>query len=76
MDGVADAGIQVSAGAVIRNNLIYNNGYGGINIQNNANNLMSGKTPRNIRIEHNTIVNNNGGTREMLYLHYSLKKVL
>lgn len=59
---VNDAGIQVSAGAIIRNNVIYGN-KGGIVVTTNSVNLQAGKSNRNIVITGNTIVNNQGGLR-------------
>lgn len=56
---VTDAGIQVAAGAIIRNNVIYGNSKG-INVQRNTVNLQAGKLNRNIVIVGNTIVNNKG----------------
>lgn len=56
---VNDAGIQVSAGAIIRNNVITGN-KGGIIVTVNPTNLQAGKLNRNIVITGNTIVNNQG----------------
>ena len=56
-----DAGIQVSAGAVISNNIIYNNAGPGIAVTTNTFNLRPDFQNRKIVIEGNTIVNNNVG---------------
>jgi len=56
---VIDAGIQVAAGAIIRNNVIYGN-VGGIVVTSNTADLMLGKQNRNIQIVGNTFVNNQG----------------
>jgi hypothetical protein len=51
MWGCDDAGIQVAADAVIRNNIIFATTGGGLTSQDHA-----GVTPRNLQIIHNTIV--------------------
>ncbi len=48
-----DNGIQVTAGAIIRNNIVINSA--GSGIAGATNQLMSGKLPRNITIIHNTV---------------------
>ncbi len=83
----SDNGIQVTAGAIIRNNIIvgWNSGKkqksilvrdpqlptyvlfvgsGGISVISNQ--PMSGKSPRNVVIEHNTIYDNRAG-RQAIY---------
>lgn len=52
-----DSGIQVSAGAVIRNNIIFGSGNDGITITSNSNNIQQGKQARNVHLHHNTILN-------------------
>lgn len=54
-----DAGIQVSAGAIIRNNVIVGNKQG-IVVTANSVNLQAGKSNRNIVVVGNTLVNNQG----------------
>eukprot|EP01113_Clastostelium_recurvatum_P038647 TRINITY_DN5803_c0_g1_i2.p1 TRINITY_DN5803_c0_g1~~TRINITY_DN5803_c0_g1_i2.p1 ORF type:complete len:533 (+),score=88.18 TRINITY_DN5803_c0_g1_i2:26-1600(+) len=50
-----DQGIQVTAGAVLANNIIVDSFSNGIGIINNQ--VMAGSTPRNLRIVQNTVVN-------------------
>ena len=54
-----DSGIQISAGAIIRNNIVVNSNLSGINIPSNSVNLYNGLPNRNLVIEHNTLVSNN-----------------
>jgi hypothetical protein len=55
-----DHGIQVTAGAVIRNNIVINAAGDGINLSNNANNVYNNLGTRRVTMEHNTVVNNAG----------------
>ena len=51
---IGDHGIQFTAGAVVRNNIVFNSvlaGIGGI-----VNQPMSGASPRNIIVTQNTVV--------------------
>jgi hypothetical protein len=51
---LADNGIQVTAGAVIQNNIVINSGASGI--AGATNQLKSGLHPRNIKILGNTVI--------------------
>jgi len=50
----ADAGVQVAADTVLRNNIIFGNGGDGINSQSH-----NGVTPNNLQFIHNTIIGGN-----------------
>ena len=50
----ADNGIQVTAGAIIRNNIVINSGASGI--AGAVNQLKSGTSPRNIQLLGNTVI--------------------
>jgi len=63
--GTHDYGIQVTAGAIIRNNIIVNAPLGGIAVI--ANDVQPGKSPRNVQIYENTII----GGSSCLYISTS-----
>ena len=55
---VADSGIQVAAGAIIRNNIVIGSFGSGITITNDPLDIYNNEGNRNLTIEHNTFVNN------------------
>ena len=55
-----DSGIQVSAGAIIRNNVIVGSAGDGVSISNNPDNIYNNQGTRNIKLHHNTLVSNSG----------------
>ena len=55
-----DNGIQVTAGAVIENNIVINSANSGI--AGATNELMSGTSPRNIKLLGNTVIGSVNGT--------------
>lgn len=57
-DASGDNGVQVSAGAVVRNNIIYNSRLDGVNVANND--VQPGKSNRNVKIIGNTVVTAGG----------------
>lgn len=54
----SDSGIQVSAGAIIRNNIVIGSRDSGIFIANNNNNIYNGLGTRRLTIAHNTLYKN------------------
>ena len=54
----SDSGIQLAAGGVIRNNVIFGSANDGITITNNVNDIQAGKANRNVQVIHNTVINN------------------
>eukprot|EP01111_Echinosteliopsis_oligospora_P016428 TRINITY_DN682_c0_g1_i1.p1 TRINITY_DN682_c0_g1~~TRINITY_DN682_c0_g1_i1.p1 ORF type:complete len:522 (-),score=150.92 TRINITY_DN682_c0_g1_i1:92-1657(-) len=58
LNTIQDAGIQATAGALIRNNVVLNAGLDGISIIPNS--VMSGSTVRKVTIIHNTVIGSAG----------------